>query len=142
MDLCLAKKKNGEICNKPTKYIIKIDNNEEYIHPRCGMHSKNIDELNKVKLDEFYQKSNNNVNLNDIANDFNKKLNISDKKDDKDDERKNIINNENKDNKKTEKKEIKKPCLQHILYLISKDKDDMCQYDDCQFAHNIEILYN
>jgi flagellar hook-associated protein FlgK len=134
MDLCLAKKKNGEICNKPTKYIIKLENEKEYIHPRCGMHLKNIDDTNKIKLDEFYQKNkkndNNTIDLDDVANNFNEKINITNDK-----------NNEKNNNKKIDKKEIKKPCLQYIIYLISKDDNDMCQFEDCQFAHNIEIIY-
>jgi hypothetical protein len=119
MDLCLAKKINGETCNKPTKYVIRLEKEEEYKHPRCGMHLKNIEDINKIKIDEFYQKNKEKDDVMNI-NEFKEKINIT---------------NDNN-------KEIKKPCLQYIKYLISKDGDDLCQYEDCQFAHNIEIINN
>lgn len=140
MDLCLAKKKNKdkneETCNKPTKYIIRLENEEKYVHPRCGIHSKKVDDVNKITLDIFYQKNkkkdNNTINLNDVTNNFDKKINICDNK------KEDIVNDKNN---KIDEKEIKIPCLQYIKYLISKDDYDICQYKDCQFAHNIEIIY-
>lgn len=125
MDLCLAKKKNGELCNKPTKYIIRLEKEEEYKHPRCGLHLKNIEDNNKITIDEFYQKNNKKDNDTIILNDV---ININEFK-----EKVNITNDNNN--------EIKKPCLQYIKWLISEDNDDICQYGDCHFAHNIEIIY-
>ena len=123
--VCYAKKKNGEICNtkltEKNRNEIKIENRIYFV---CGRHKKvnNIDEIDAEKYyiidkpDTFNDKS-------DIIDDFKEKLNIS-------------KNNEEKD-----KKDRKKPCLQHIIYLISKDDNDICQFDDCQFAHNINIVY-
>lgn len=141
MNLCLFEKekkdKNKEkiitICNKPTKYIIRLENEEEYNHPRCGIHSRNIDDKNKIKFDEFMKKNKDNyntINLNNITNKFSEQINISDDKKEKD-------NN----NKKMDEKINMKPCLQYITYLISKDDSDICQFEDCQFAHNIDIVY-
>lgn len=131
MDLCLAEKKNKEEgeknqkCNKPTKYIIKLENEEEYSHPRCGIHSRNIDDKNKIPLDEF-------MNQNK-ENDDDNKLNITIDNSDKEKKESHAMNKD--------KKELKRPCLQYVMYLISKDDNDLCQYEDCQFAHNIKIIY-
>lgn len=131
--VCYAKKKNGELCNtkltEKNRNKIKIENRIYFV---CGRHKKanNIDEIDASKYyivdkpDTFNDK-------NDIIDDFKEKLNISE-------------NNREKDNKRIEKidnKDRKKPCLQHIIYLISKDDNDICQFDDCQFAHNINIVY-
>jgi hypothetical protein len=137
MDICLfekeKKEKNGEkireICKKPTKYIIKIEEEEDYIHPRCGIHSRNIDDKNKIKIDELKNKNkgndNNTIDLNNVTNKFSEKINISDDKKDK-------VNDIKKINEKI-------PCLQYFLYLRSKKDIDLCQFEDCQFAHNFYI---
>lgn len=47
---------NGSICNKKAKYMIKIEGEENYIHPRCGTHSKKEDKI------ELYPKNKKNIN--------------------------------------------------------------------------------
>lgn len=131
--VCYAKKKNGETCDtkltEKNTHEIKIENKIYFV---CGRHKK----INKIedidvsryevtdKTDKFDEKDN-------IIDVFNEKLNITNEK---------IPEKENKYNK-YEKNDKKKPCLQYIIYLISKDDNDMCQFEDCQFAHNINIIY-
>lgn len=119
----MPKKKNGEICNtkltEKNKNEIKIKNRIYFV---CGRHKKvnNIDDIDISKYDIIDKID---------TYDFNEKINISKK-------------NEENVNKIIDKKENKKkPCLQHIIYLISKDDNDLCKFDDCQFAHNIDIVY-
>lgn len=125
-------KKKGERCNN------KI--NEEEINERkklingktyyfCKKHI-NINSIENIVTEEIKESDENpitqkisvNDNIQPLVDEFNTKLNID------------------KENKKDNNK-FKKPCLQHIIYLISNDKNDMCQFDDCQFAHNIDIIY-
>lgn len=42
----------------------------------------------------------------------------------------------NKNILKEKLKTNKRRCYQHMMYLISKDKDDMCQFEDCVFLHD------
>jgi hypothetical protein len=130
--VCYAKKKNGELCNtnlkEKNRHEIKIENGIYFV---CGRHKK-INNIEDIDISRY--KVTDNVNKkddkDDIINEFNEKLNISnDKKQEED------------DNKKIDKTDTKKPCLQYIIYLISKDNSDMCQFEDCQFAHNINIVY-
>ncbi len=72
-------------------------------------------------------------NENSIIDDFKEKLNMNENYEKKEDNNK-ILEN-------IDEKIKKKPCLQQIIYLISKDNNDICQFDDCQFAHNIDIIY-
>lgn len=136
MSLCDDRKKNGELCGKPAKFKIKMENETEYIHPRCGIHSKKINEKDKILLDKINQenKENNNKNINNVINDFDKKIYINDNKND-------IKEIQEKKENNVNNKVRKKPCLQYILYLISQNKEDDCQFEDCQFAHNINIVY-
>lgn len=132
--ICYAKKKNGELCNTKltdkNKNEVNIENNIYFV---CGRHKKinNINDIDKSKYDFIDKKDISNENTN-IIDDFNEKLNISKNNEKKED---------NKKIKNIDKNIRKKPCLQHIIYLISKDNDDTCQFDDCQFAHNIDIIY-
>jgi hypothetical protein len=66
----------GSICNKEAKYMIKLKDEKDYIHPRCGTHSKKEDKI------ELYAK---------------KKKNIIDKKQEKVNESDNNKNNFNLD---------------------------------------------
>ena len=132
-------KKKGERCNN------KI--NEEEINERkklingktyyfCKKHI-NINSIEDIVIEEIKESDENpitqeisvNDNIQPVVDEFNTKFNI-DKENKKDNNK--LKNNESKE---------KKPCLQHIIYLISNDKNDMCQFDDCQFAHNIDIVY-
>lgn len=134
-NVCYAKKKNGEICNTKltdkNRNDIKIENRIFFV---CGRHKKinNIEDIDvsryevKDNSDKSYEKSN-------IVDDFNEKLDIS---------KNNEEGNNNKKIEKIDKKVRKKPCLQNIIYLISEDDSDICQFEDCQFAHNIDVVYN
>lgn len=125
MDLCYAIKKNtkkenkeinvDDICNtkltEKNKHEIKIDGKIIYT---CGRH-KNLKDISDFKIPD--------EKLQNITNDFNQMK----------------LNQDEKEN--NEYREKKQSCLQHILFLISQDKNDRCQYTDCQFAHNIDIVY-
>lgn len=112
--VCYAKKKNGELCNTNLKDKNKHEIKiENKIYSVCGRHKK----------------------INNIENIDVSKYEISDKS-----KKDNIISND-KNNEESKKKENNKPCLQYIKYLISKDDNDMCQFKDCQFAHNVNIIY-
>lgn len=135
-------KRKGELCNAiiSEKYEILIKNVKYYV---CGRHTK-IDKTEDIdiikykddKPDNLSSVDNNKViekeidiDINDnIIKDFNDKLDINKETD-----------NNNYD--KIDKLCKKKPCLQYIIYLISKDDNDICQFEDCQFAHNINIIY-
>jgi hypothetical protein len=125
--VCYAKKKNSEICNtnltEKNRHEIKIEDKIYYV---CGRHKR----INNIEdIDTSMYTINNKNNKDDIIEEFNEKINIiNDKK-------------QEEDNNKKIKTDRKKPCLQYIIYLISKDNNDMCQFDDCQFAHNIDIIY-
>lgn len=118
--VCYARKKNGELCNtkltEKNKHEIKIENGMYFV---CGRHKKinNVENIDisryeiTDKIDILDKKS-------DIINEFNEKLNIN-----------------------NDKKDKKKPCLQYIIYLISKDDNNICQFEDCQFTHNVNIVY-
>lgn len=122
--VCYARKKNGELCNtkltEKNKHGIKIEN---VIYFVCGRHKKinNVEDID-ISRYEIIDKSDIPDKESNIINEFNEKLNIS-------------------NNKILEESYKKKPCLQYIIYLISKDDNDICQFEDCQFAHNINILY-
>lgn len=118
--VCYAKKKNGETCDtKLTEkniHEIKIENKIYFV---CGRHKK-INKIEDIDVSryEVTDKTDKSDENDNIIDEFNEKLNITNEKNDK-----------------------KKPCLQYIIYLISKDDNDMCQFEDCQFAHNINIIY-
>jgi hypothetical protein len=38
-------KKNKEKCSSPAKFMVKLNKETEYIHPRCGRHGRNIDKI-------------------------------------------------------------------------------------------------
>lgn len=123
--VCYAKKKNRELCNtnltEKNRHEIKIENGIYFV---CGRHKK-INNIEDIDISKY--KVTDEADKEDIINEFNEKINIrNDKK------------HQEEDNKKTDRK---KPCLQYIKYLISKDDSDMCQFEDCQFAHNINIVY-
>lgn len=40
----------GAKCNNPANYFVKINNETEYIHPRCGTHSRKINEEDKIPI--------------------------------------------------------------------------------------------
>lgn len=126
--VCYARKKNGELCNtkltEKNKYEIKIENGTYFV---CGRHKK-INNLKDIDISryEVIDKTDILDKESNIINEFNEKLNIS---------------NDKIQEKSYNKKDKKKPCLQYIIYLISKDDNDICQFEDCQFAHNINILY-
>lgn len=131
--VCYAKKKNGELCitklTEKNRHEIKIENKTYFV---CGRHKKinNIEDIDVSKY-EITDKSDKSDENGSIIDEFNEKLNI--------------INDKNREEEdkynKYEKMDKKKPCLQYIMYLISKDNNDMCQFGDCQFAHNINIIY-
>lgn len=143
MDLCLEKKskKSEEQCHKPAKYIIRLENEKEYNHPRCGIHSKNIDNINKITYNDYKNKENNVNNKLNLESDFDRKININDPKIKEDINTE--FNNKNEDNnKKMDKKERKKYCLSYLEYLRTGDDNDKCQFGkDCVFAHNFYIVY-
>lgn len=132
---CYAKKKNGDLCNvnltKKNRYEIKIENKTFFV---CGRHKK-IENIDDIDISKYENVDDKNIdNYKDVLPEFNEKLNINDNIKELKDE---------KEIKQNNKIDRKKPCLQHILYLISEDKNDDCQYEDeCQFAHNINIVYN
>lgn len=131
---CYAKKKNGELCNtkltEKNKNEINIENRIYFV---CGRHKKvnNINDIDISKYNVIDKKDM--INENSIIDDFKEKLNMNENNEKKEDNNK-ILGN-------IDEKIKKKPCLQQIIYLISKDNNDICQFDDCQFAHNIEIIY-
>lgn len=49
----------GYICNKEAKYMVKLETEKEYIHPRCGTHAKKMDKV------ELYIKNKRNINKNE-----------------------------------------------------------------------------
>jgi len=114
---CSNKKNNGVICGKPAKFKIKEVNETEYIHPRCGIHSRKVNEKDKVLIDDINQyKNNNSIRNNDVTKDFHEKLNL--------------------DNRK------KTLCYQHFSYLALQDENEICQYgDNCEFSHKFTINY-
>lgn len=122
--VCYARKKNGELCNtkltEKNKHEIKIENGIYFV---CGRHKKinNVEDID-ISRYEVIDKSDILDKESNIINEFNEKLNIS-------------------NDKILEENYKKKPCLQYIIYLISKDDNDICQFEDCQFAHNIKIIY-
>lgn len=131
---CYTKKKNGELCNtkltEKNKNEINIENRIYFV---CGRHKKvnNINDIDISKYNVIDKK--NMINENSIIDDFKEKLNMNENNEKKEDNNK-ILEN-------IDEKIKKKPCLQQIIYLISKDNNDICQFDDCQFAHNIDIIY-
>lgn len=133
---CYAKKKNGDLCNvnltEKNRNKIKIEDKTFFV---CGRH-KNIESIDNIDISKYENTNNKNVdNYKEILSEFNEKININDSA-------KEVKNEKEKEIRQNNKIDIKKPCLQHILYLISKDNNDVCQYDDeCQFAHNINIVY-
>lgn len=50
----------GKKCDKKAKYMIKLESNDDYIHPRCGTHSKRE---NKIEL--YPKKNNKNNNISE-----------------------------------------------------------------------------
>lgn len=38
-------KKNKEKCKSPAKWNVKKKDEKDYIHPRCGRHSRNMDKI-------------------------------------------------------------------------------------------------
>lgn len=112
MDTCYAKKKNGEICNTN---LNEKNKHEIKIDNKTFFvcgRHKNVKSITDIEI------------IDEITNNVDK-MNL---------------NNEN-DNKIYDM-DIKKPCLQHILYLISKNEEDICQYGKkCEFAHNVNIVY-
>lgn len=138
MSLCDDEKKNGNKCNKPAKFKIRLENEIEYIHPRCGIHSKKINDKDKILLDNINQENKeSNKDLSNVINHFNEKIDINENENEVNEVKENQEKNEHNANKDYRKK----PCLQYILYLISQNNDDVCQFEDCQFAHNIDIVY-
>lgn len=127
IEIDIVKYKSMEKENKSTNSSDVFNNIEsEEIIKNKSLDNKLI--TSKIKKD----KSNTEDKTSDIINDF-EKMNINNSKNDKDDK---YNENNEKDGKYT-----KKPCLQHIIYLISNDNNDVCQFEDCQFAHNINIIY-
>lgn len=132
-------KKKGEKCNNNINEE-EINEREKLIDGKtyyfCKKHI-NVNSIEDVVTEEMEesnekpitQEINVNDNIQTVIDEFNTKV-IIDKEIKKDENK--IKNNESKE---------KKPCLQHIIYLISNDKNDICQFDDCQFAHNIDIVY-
>ena len=125
--ICYAKKKNGDICNvnltEKNRHKIEIENKTFLV---CGRHKK-IENIDDIDISKYENTNNKDIDSpQEILADFNKKININD---------------DIKGEKETNKIDRKKPCLQHILYLISQDENEACQYKDCQFAHNINIVY-
>lgn len=78
----IDKKKNKK-CESPAKWIVRINNEIDYIHPRCGRHSRNMDKrlienTNEIikekkkrgrkpkitKNDEKYDNENNELKIN------------------------------------------------------------------------------
>ena len=131
---CYAKKKNGDLCNTR---LTEKNTNEIKIKDKtylvCGRHKKinnekdievntdNTNIKNKNKENKIYTEEERNSS---IVNEFNEKISIT-----------------SDETSRSKDKKNKKPCLQYIIYLISKDDDDACKFEDCQFAHNIEIVY-
>jgi len=94
--------------------------------PEVGKNSA-IENIDDIDISKYENTNNKDIDSpQEILADFNKKININD---------------DIKGEKETNKIDRKKPCLQHILYLISQDENEACQYKDCQFAHNINIVY-
>jgi hypothetical protein len=134
--VCYAIKKNKELCNtnltEKNKHKLKIEDKIYYV---CGRHKKinNIEDIDisKYKVTEKID------DKEDVVNISNDKTNVEYKSDNiiKDFDKLNISSNE-KDRIYT-----KKPCLQHIIYLISNDDKDICQIEDCQSVHNVNIVY-
>lgn len=47
----IDKKKNKK-CESPAKWLVKTNGEEDYIHPRCGRHSRNKD---KILIENKYE---------------------------------------------------------------------------------------
>lgn len=46
----------GATCDKPANYFVKNNNETEFIHPRCGTHSKKVNEADKIPIKEKVNK--------------------------------------------------------------------------------------
>lgn len=132
-------KKKGERCNnnindEETNEREKLVDGKTYYFCKKHINVNSIEDVVTDGIEESKEKTigqeiNVKDNIQTIINEFNTKVIID-----------NEIKTDNNNFKNNESKQ-KNPCLQHIIYLISNDKNDICQFEDCQFAHNIDIVY-
>lgn len=64
---------NNSICGSPAKWKVKLEMEKDYLHYRCGRHSKNLDRVS------LYDKKINKIDIN-----INKNVNNKEKYEDKD----------------------------------------------------------
>lgn len=58
---------NNSVCGSPAKWKVKLEKEKEYLHYRCGRHTR---DLEKISL---YNKKKENININVNKNIINKK---------------------------------------------------------------------
>jgi hypothetical protein len=93
-------KKNNEKCKSPAKWKVKKKDEKEYIHPRCGRHSRNMDKIlientNKIKSEK--KKRGRKTKLSN--NEENNELKINIEKDKTDESEIDVIYSKNSNNK-------------------------------------------
>lgn len=67
-------KKNNEKCKSPAKWNVKINDEKEYIYPRCGRHSRNMD---KILIENTKEKKKRGRKPKLLENDENNELKFS-----------------------------------------------------------------
>lgn len=93
-------KKNNEKCKSPAKWNVKKKDEKEYIHPRCGRHSRNMDKIlientNEIKSEK--KKRGRKTKLSN--NEENNELKINIEKDKTDESEIDVIYSKNSNNK-------------------------------------------
>lgn len=93
-------KKNNEKCKSPAKWNVKKKDEKEYIHPRCGRHSRNMDKIlientNEIKSEK--KKRGRKTKLSN--NEENNELKINIEKDKSDESEIDVIYSKNSNNK-------------------------------------------
>lgn len=65
-------KKTNEKCSSDAKWKVKINNETEYIHPRCGRHSRNMEKIFIINdIDENKEKKKDRKTKSKMDNEIN-----------------------------------------------------------------------
>lgn len=93
-------KKNKEKCKSPAKWNVKKKDEKEYIHPRCGRHSRNMDKILIENTNEIKNKKKKRGRKPKLSNnEENNELKINIEKDKTDECEIGVIYSKNRNNK-------------------------------------------
>lgn len=92
-------KKNKEKCKSPAKWNVKKKDEKEYIHPRCGRHSRNMDKILIENTNEIKNEKKKRGRKPILSNNELNELKINIQKDKTDESEIDVIYSKNSNNK-------------------------------------------